>query len=171
MTGKRHDFRADWRVGFDDEGRISGYDVALRRALRLFGRPVARRRATARCSTPTTPICCRRSRSARAGCKTNTVSNTAFRGFGGPQGMLAHRARDGCHRLRDRPRSARRAQGQSLRRRARDRTPYGMKVEDTDTLPALIEDARAHVATIARRREEIAAFNATSADPEAAASR
>ena len=29
MTGKRHDFRADWRVGFDDRGVIAGYDVML----------------------------------------------------------------------------------------------------------------------------------------------
>ena len=48
--------------------------------------------------------------------KTHTVSNTAFRGFGGPQGMIGGRADDGRHRLDARPRSARRAQAQSLRR-------------------------------------------------------
>jgi len=29
LTGKRHDFRADWRVGYDDKGVVAGYEVAL----------------------------------------------------------------------------------------------------------------------------------------------
>jgi CO/xanthine dehydrogenase Mo-binding subunit len=34
ITGKRHDFRADYEVGFDDSGRILGLDVTLASALR-----------------------------------------------------------------------------------------------------------------------------------------
>ena len=42
MTGKRHDFRADYDVGFDDDGPDRRrYDVDAGVALRLFGRPVA----------------------------------------------------------------------------------------------------------------------------------
>ena len=40
ITGKRHDFVVDYDVGFDDEGRIQGVDMTVRRALRLLGRPV-----------------------------------------------------------------------------------------------------------------------------------
>ena len=46
------------------------------------------RSTTAPCSTPTTPITCRPRRITTKRMKTNTVSNTAFRGFGGPQGMM-----------------------------------------------------------------------------------
>ena len=57
--------------------------------------------STARCSTPPTPIGSRPSRIASRRLKTNTVSNTAFRGFGGPQGMLAiERVIDGIARER-----------------------------------------------------------------------
>ena len=67
LTGKRHDFRSDWRVGFDEEGRIAGLRRRAPRALRLFRGPVAAASSTARCSTPTTPTGCRPSASARAG--------------------------------------------------------------------------------------------------------
>jgi hypothetical protein len=36
MTGKRHDFRIDYDVGFDDEGRILGVDWSFAAALRLL---------------------------------------------------------------------------------------------------------------------------------------
>ena len=88
LTGKRHDFLADYEVGFDDEGRIRGARTVHGVALRLFGGPVGRRSTTARCSMPTTPITCRPRPSPTKRLKTNTVSNTAFRGFGGPQGMM-----------------------------------------------------------------------------------
>ena len=66
--------------------------------------------------------------------KTNTVSNTAFRGFGGPQGMLV------IEQVIDRiawalgrdPLDVRYA---NLYAPGRDLTPYGMTVEETDTLP------------------------------------
>ena len=93
--------------------------------------------------------------------KTNTVSNTAFRGFGGPQGMLVDRARARPDRLGDRPRPARRALRQPLRARARpdalrhggggDRHPPRHRARRWSARP----DYRA-------RRAEIAAFNAAS---------
>ena len=112
LTGKRHDFRADWRVGYDERGVVAGYDVVLN--------------ARCGCSADLSPgVCDRAMFHAGNGywlpdvaivtkrLKTNTVSNTAFRGFGGPQGMIAIETRDGRHRARAGPRSARRAQGQS----------------------------------------------------------
>ena len=88
LTGKRHDFRADWAVGYDDEGRVGVYDVVLN--------------ARCGCSADLSPGVVDRAMFHAGNCywlpdvhiasrrlKTNTVSNTAFRGFGGPQGMLA----------------------------------------------------------------------------------
>ena len=88
ITGKRHDFEAAFDVGFDDTGRIS----ALRMELA----------SRCGCSTDLSPAINDRAMFHVDNCyflpnveivsnryKTHTVSNTAFRGFGGPQGMLA----------------------------------------------------------------------------------
>ena len=84
--------------------------------------------------------------------KTNTVSNTAFRGFGGPQGMMvAERAIDeiawalGLDPLDVRKRN--------LYREGRDVTPYGMLVED-NILPALIDRCEATSDYRARRARD-----------------
>ncbi len=88
MTGKRHNFRNDYDVGFDDSGRITairyrlagqcGYSPDLSDAIVD--------RAMFHCDNayylPHVMIDGLR-------CKTHTASNTAFRGFGGPQGMIA----------------------------------------------------------------------------------
>ena len=87
-TGKRHDFLVDYDVGFDDDGRIHGVDCELRGALRLFGRPLRPGHRPRAVPLPTTPISIRQCRLTSAPLNTNTVSNTAFRGFGGPQGMV-----------------------------------------------------------------------------------
>ncbi len=87
ITGKRHDFRISYDVGFDSEGRISGIDfVQMTRcgwALDL-SIPVADRamlHADNAYHLPAARITSHR-------LKTNTQSATAFRGFGGPQGVL-----------------------------------------------------------------------------------
>jgi xanthine dehydrogenase large subunit len=85
MTGKRHDFVVGYDVGFDDDGRIEAIRIDLARA--AAPPPIFRPRSTTgRCSMPTIAIICPRSRSSASRLKTHTVSNTAFRGFGGPQG-------------------------------------------------------------------------------------
>ena len=169
MTGKRHDFRADYEVGFDDDGRdprARNHDGV---ALRLFGRPVRRdqRPRHVPCRQRLLPAGRLRSRTKRM--KTNTVSNTAFRGFGGPQGMIGRRAHDGRDRLAARSRSARRAQAQFLRRAGRDGTPYGMVVED-NILPALIDELRARSDYRAPARSH-RGVQRRERDPEARASR
>ncbi len=87
ITGKRHDFEFRYDVGFDDDGRIGGIniDMAMRsgNVADLSSGVLAR----ALCHADN----CYFLENARLNglpCKTNTVSNTAFRGFGGPQGML-----------------------------------------------------------------------------------
>jgi xanthine dehydrogenase large subunit len=87
-TGKRHPFLIRYDVGFDAEGRMLALDLVLA----ANGGNVADH-------TPavlTRALChadnCYYLPNVRLRglpCKTNTVSNTAFRGYGGPQGMLA----------------------------------------------------------------------------------
>ena len=89
--------------------------------------------------------------------KTHTVSNTAFRGFGGPQGMLAiERVMDHIAlALRHDPLDVRIA---NLSGPGRDVTPYGMTIED-NIAPQLIARLRAD-ARYDARRAAVAAFNA-----------
>ena len=88
ITGKRHGFLVDYAVGFDDEGRILGVDMRFDGqcgwSSDLSG-PVTDRALFHADNCYYYPNVHLGSRPL----KTNTVSNTAFRGFGGPQGMLA----------------------------------------------------------------------------------
>ncbi|MEO1701112.1 MAG: xanthine dehydrogenase molybdopterin binding subunit [Pseudomonadota bacterium] len=90
-TGKRHDMVSRWKVGVTKEGRILGADVEyLARAGNspdLSG-PVLTRSLTHTDNAYHIPA----ARFVGHACKTNTVSNTAFRGFGGPQGVVTSEA-------------------------------------------------------------------------------
>ncbi len=87
ITGKRHDFRIDYTVGFDDEGQLLAVDFT--QATRCgwaqdLSLPVADRamlHADNAYHLPAARITSHR-------LKTNTQSATAYRGFGGPQGVL-----------------------------------------------------------------------------------
>ena len=86
-SGKRHDFKVYYTVGFTVTGKVLALDIKLLsnggNVLDLSG-PVMTRALTHLDN-------CYFIKSLKAigyVCKTNTVSNTAFRGFGGPQGML-----------------------------------------------------------------------------------
>ena len=93
--------------------------------------------------------------------KTNTVSNTAFRGFGGPQGMLAiERVIDAiAWNLKLDPLDVRKA---NLYGPGRDVTPYGQTVEDHDVAPAADRCSSSHRRITAPAASEIAEFNARS---------
>ncbi|MDF0598586.1 xanthine dehydrogenase molybdopterin binding subunit [Psychromarinibacter halotolerans] len=87
ITGKRHDFRIAYRVGFDGDGRIAGVDFThyVRCGWSMdLSLPVADRAMLHSDNAYHLPAC--RIESHRL--KTNTQSATAYRGFGGPQGML-----------------------------------------------------------------------------------
>ena len=87
ITGKRHDFRIDYEVGYDDEGHILGADITLFSRCGYstdYSGPVNDRACLHidNCYyIPNLKLISHR-------CKTNTQSATAFRGFGGPQGMF-----------------------------------------------------------------------------------
>ncbi|CUH78159.1 xanthine dehydrogenase molybdopterin binding subunit [Tropicibacter naphthalenivorans] len=87
ITGKRHDFRIAYRVGFDDEGRLQGVDFTQYARCgwaQDLSLPVADRAMLhADNAYHLTDV---RIESHRL--RTNTQSATAYRGFGGPQGML-----------------------------------------------------------------------------------
>ena len=87
ITGKRHDFVTDYEVGFDDAGRILGVHFTLASrcgySADLSGSINDRAMLHSDNCYYLENVAIESYRG-----KTNTVSNTAFRGFGGPQGML-----------------------------------------------------------------------------------
>ena len=159
MTGKRHDFIADYDVGYDDSGRITALAVML----------ASRCGYSADLSGPVNDraIChidnayyLEHIEVVSHRCKTNTVSNTAFRGFGGPQGMMAIEAvlDDIARKLQRDPLDVRRANFYGIE--DRNVTPYQMRVEDNviHTIADQLEASSDYRA----RRQRIAAFNAAS---------
>ncbi len=161
-TGKRHDFSSRWEAGFDHSGLILGLRVELAsrcgHSADLSG-PVNDR---ALCHVDnayfldTVQI-----RSLRL--RTHTVSNTAFRGFGGPQGMLViETVIEDIARALDLDPLDVRARNFYAREagHGRDTTPYGMRVEDN-----IIDELCARLAErcdYRGRRQRIDAFNASS---------
>lgn len=87
VTGKRHDFLYRYTAGFDAEGRIEGVDILLGMRSGNVAELSPGVLARALCHSDN---CYYLPNAILRGypCKTNTVSNTAFRGFGGPQGMI-----------------------------------------------------------------------------------
>jgi xanthine dehydrogenase large subunit len=157
MTGKRHDFVATYDVGFDDGGRLQG--LALELASRCgmsadLSGPV-NDRAMFHCDNcyylPHVAITSHR-------CKTHTVSNTAFRGFGGPQGMMVieYVIDEVARYLGVDPLEVRKRNFYGIGER--DMTPYAMRVED-NIIEALVTELE-HCADYQTRRREIDAFNA-----------
>ncbi|NTS30279.1 xanthine dehydrogenase molybdopterin binding subunit [Phyllobacterium sp. BT25] len=158
-TGKRHDYVVNWKAGVDNTGRIVGLDIEyLARAGNLpdLTGPVITRTLTHSDNSYFIP----NARFVGHACKTNTVSNTAFRGFGGPQGIIAIEciidtiARE----LKLEPNNVRAINYYGDE--TGDMTPYGQKVEDN----RLVEVTEAVLASAdwSRRRAEIDAHNATS---------
>jgi xanthine dehydrogenase large subunit len=159
ITGRRHPFDFDWTVGFDDDGRLLAVEVTL----------LANAGHSADLSSPVmTRALCHFDNAywlpdvAMHGycCRTNTQSNTAFRGFGGPQGALAiEMVLDSVARQLGRdPLAVRRLNFYGIGER--DTTPYGQRVDDNLLHPLV--DRLAHDCAYAERRAAIAAFNAGS---------
>ncbi len=157
ITGKRHPFQVSYEVGFDDAGRIQGARLTL---ASNCGRSVDLSDAINARAMLHVDNCYYLSdvEIVSHRCKTNTQSHTAFRGFGGPQGMLLIECViDDIARYLDKdPLEVRRANfyGQD----SRNVTPYGMTVEDN-----IIERIVGEVETTAGyrdRRKAIAEFNA-----------
>jgi len=156
LTGKRHGFHAQWRAGFDDVGRIVALDATLTSdggwSLDL-SEPVLARALCHVDNAYWIPHVRVNGRVAH----THKTSQTAFRGFGGPQGMLVIEDVLGrCAPLLGvDPADLRRrnlyADGQA--------TPYGQPVRHAHRA-ANTWDQVVDTAEVARRAAEIADFNA-----------
>ncbi|MHA4869774.1 xanthine dehydrogenase molybdopterin binding subunit [Duganella sp. PWIR1] len=159
VTGKRHCFFYEYEVGYDDNGKIlaAKVDMTLRAGYSAdLSGPVATR---AVCHFDNTYYLS--DVDIRASCgKTNTQSNTAFRGFGGPQGAIAiEYVIDEIARNLGRD-------ALDIRRlnfygtTERNVTPYGQEVVDNviEALTAELEQTSEYRA----RRSAIAAYNASS---------
>ncbi len=160
ITGKRHDFRIRYRIGADTNGRLVGAEfVQMARCgwSADLSLPVCDRAMLHADSAYFVPAM--RVESHRL--RTNTQSNTAFRGFGGPQGML------GMERAMTHLAHVMGLDPAEVRRRnfyapAAPATPpqtthYGQAVEDFILHDLLAELHKS--ADIARRQSEITAFN------------
>jgi xanthine dehydrogenase large subunit len=159
LTGKRHEFRADYEVGFDDTGRILGLDITLASrcgwSADLSGS--VNDRAVMHVSNAY-HLAAVRIRSLRL--KTNQQSANAFRGFGGPQGILAgeHVIDDIARHLGLDALAVRKANFYDADPASpRAVTHYEMRVEDNvvHELVAELEQS----ARYAERRAEIEAWN------------
>ncbi|MBL8453296.1 MAG: molybdopterin-dependent oxidoreductase, partial [Zoogloea sp.] len=162
ITGKRHDFRIEYEAGFDAAGRLLGLKLLLASrcgfSADLSG-PVNDRaifHADNAYYLDAVDILSLRG-------LTHTVSNTAFRGFGGPQGMFAIESvmDDIARHLGLDALAVRRANfyGDSAGN-SRTLTHYGMQVEDNVIAPLVAQLAAS--SDYAARRAAIAAFNAAS---------
>ncbi|WP_411284190.1 xanthine dehydrogenase molybdopterin binding subunit [Lapillicoccus sp.] len=156
MTGKRHPFHATWRAGFDAEGRFQALEATLTSdggwSLDL-SEPVLARALCHVDNAYWLPHVEVHGRVAR----THKTSQTAFRGFGGPQGMLVVEDILGrCAPLLG-------IAAGELRRRnfytPGQATPYGQRVRHAERIHAIWSQLEASGDVLARQRE-IAAFNA-----------
>ena len=156
MTGKRHDFEIDYEVGFADNGRIEGIEFmfASRCGMSADLSGAINDRAMFHCDNAyfleNATIISHR-------CKTNTVSNTAFRGFGGPQGMFGIECVvDAIARyLGKDPLDVRRENFYGIGER--DTTPYLQTVDD-NIIHDIVDDLEKS-SDYRRRVDEIRQFN------------
>ncbi len=159
ITGKRHDFLIDYDVGFDARGRIGGIEFTHRsrcgmsadlsgaindRAMFHSDNAYFLEHATIRSHR----------------CKTHTVSNTAFRGFGGPQGMfgIEYVIDEIARHLGLDPLDVRRENFYGVGER--NLTPYGQTVEDN--VIQTIADRLEQTSDYRARRERLRDWNAAS---------
>ncbi len=159
MTGKRHNFINTYDVGFDDRGAIRGvrYQLAGQCGYSPDLSDAIVDRAMFHCDNayflPNVTVDGLR-------CKTHTVSNTAFRGFGGPQGMMAAETviDEIAFSLKKDPLEIRKHNLYDTANR--NITPYHQTL-DAFSVPTIIDQLE-HESDYWARRRYIAAFNADS---------
>ncbi|MEN0036062.1 MAG: xanthine dehydrogenase molybdopterin binding subunit [Cellvibrio sp.] len=136
QTGKRHDFLNRWTAGFDHEGKLLGVDMLLAGKCG-FSPDLSEGIVDRAMFHADNAYFLNNARILGLRCKTHTVSNTAFRGFGGPKGMMAIETlmEDIARKLGKDPLDVRKA---NLYQPGADETPYGQKIEQ-HVLPELIE--------------------------------
>ncbi len=156
LTGKRHPYSADYRLGLDAQGNFLAYEAMLYQ--------------NAGCTADLSTAILERSlfhatnayrlpnvRVTAASCRTNLPSNTAFRGFGAPQAIFVLEAaiRRAARQLGIAPESLQR---QNLLHTG-DAFPYGMTAAD-DRATACWDELSSHF-DLAGRQQAVAQFNAS----------
>ncbi|MCJ8509376.1 xanthine dehydrogenase molybdopterin binding subunit [Rhizobium lemnae] len=161
VTGKRHDFRVDYDLAFDEEGRIHAVDATF----------AARCGFSADLSGPVTDRALFHADSSyfyphvhltSKPLKTHTCSNTAFRGFGGPQGMVGGERfiEEIAYVVGKDPLDIRKLNFYGQPGSGRTLTPYHQEVEDNIILK-LVEELEAS-SDYRARRQAIIEFNENS---------
>ena len=157
ITGKRHEFLADYDAGFDANGRILALSLTMasRCGYSLDLSAAVNDRAVCHVDNA---YFLEHLQLVSHRCKTNTVSNTAFRGFGAPQGMMIiETVLDDIARARGLdPLDVRRLNFYGVSER--NVTHYGMTVED-NAMPRIAAELEAS-SDYRARREAIARHNA-----------
>ena len=160
MTGKRHGFQIEWKIAFDSDGMIQAYraDMVANGGWNIdLSIPVIDRAVIHADNAYFLPNADLTARIAR----NNVTSQTAFRGFGGPQGMLGIEDALGrsapllgipAHELRRR----------NLYQRGQT-TPYEQVVDQAPRLQSVWEQVL-RSGEFTRREQEVAAFNAEHTD-------
>ncbi len=156
MTGKRNPFEADYRVAYDKSGKILALDVALFSdggAYADLSTSIMERAMLHSDNAYFIP----NFRVVGQVCKTHMHPHTAFRGFGGPKGMLMIERviEEIAHRLGKDPLEIRELNAY----RKGQTTHYGQEIRD-DVLPEVLAQV-AREGDYVRRREEILRANAS----------
>jgi xanthine dehydrogenase large subunit len=159
VTGGRHPFQNDWKVAFDDDGAITGLRIDFFSDGGAYAdlSPAVMGRAMTHADNayylPNVLI-------HGTVCRTNTPPNTAFRGFGGPQGVITieNIIEEIALYLKKDPLDVRMRNCYGLD--DRNITPYGQTVKG-NTLPRLMREIRER-AEYDGRAAEVARFNASS---------
>ncbi|WP_333659507.1 xanthine dehydrogenase molybdopterin binding subunit [Meiothermus cerbereus] len=161
LTGKRHPFYARWKVGFSEEGLLNALKIELFSDggwSQDLSEPVL---ARALCHLDNAYYIPHLEATGRV-CKTHKTSQTAFRGFGGPQGMVF------IEEILDRVARSLSLPPEAVRERNFYRlsdtqetitTHYGQVVKDAERIRLIWDELKAS-AEFDRRRREIALFNA-----------
>ena len=156
ITGKRHDFFSDYEVGFDEKGRINGLKLKL--ASRCGMSPDLSMAINERALLHIDNAYFLRDLEVKNYlCKTNTASSTAFRGFGGNQGMMAiENILDNISRfLKKDPAEVRKINFYG--NKDRNVTHYGMKITD-NVINELFENLKIK-SNYKKRSQKIKQFN------------
>lgn len=162
-TGKRHGFSYQWDVAFDQQGVLQGLKVQLASNCGFSADLSAPVNERAICHVGNAYYL-NAVQIQNLRCKTNTVSNTAFRGFGGPQGMfvIENILDDIAHYLKCDPVQVRQVNFFAEQAgQGRDHTHYGAEVRDNvapKIVAQLLESSQYYA-----RKQEIMQFNQNNA--------
>lgn len=155
MTGTRHPFKHSYKVGFTKEGILKAFDInfylnagySMDLSFSVLDRATLHILNAYRCPNM---------RVVGKICKTNLPSNTAFRGFGGPQGQII-----GEHVIRDVCRVTGKSYAEIVEKNlmlAGETAYYGQPLEDSNLQRCFLQCKE--VSSIEERQKRIAEFNA-----------